>query len=250
MNKFVLVHGLPDHSGTWERLVPVLEQSANEIALIGLPGISDQNFLKETSSFFEIVEQLIAKIPFSDAIYIGHDFGAIIGILVAGLRPDLVSKLVLINGAAPSILKDQIVNNPDQAKRSSYAEKIIKNPEQTLSYNDYIFLKAYLFKDEIKASENYKKTLLELWERSVTQKNIGTYYRSFFGSSFDKVPIEQKTLQIWSTGDPFIGPGVRMQMKDEYPNHYYVNLETNSHWPHISHHEAVAHEIQKFLEIS
>lgn len=250
MNKFVLVHGLPDHSGTWEHLLPLLAQSSNEIAIIGLPGIADQKLLNENQSFFEIAEQLIAKIPFKDAIYVGHDFGAIIGTLVASLKPDLISKLVLINGAAPYVLKEQISLNPDQAKRSSYAEKIVKSPEQTLTYNDYIFLKAYLFKEEIRASEKYKKSLLELWSKSLTQKNIGTYYRSFLSSNFKRFQFNQTTLQIWSDADPFIGPGVQSQMKNDFSNHHIVNLETDSHWPHLSHTGIVAQEIQKFLEMS
>lgn len=94
MKMYVLVHGLPDHSGTWEKLLPIISRFSNEIAIIGLPGIGDEVELNKQFSLIEIAEQLISKIPFKNAIYIGHDFGAILGTMVANLKPDLVSKLI------------------------------------------------------------------------------------------------------------------------------------------------------------
>lgn len=248
MKNYVLVHGLPDHSGTWEKLLPIIAKTSNEIAIIGLPGISDGLSLKEDSSLIEIADRLAAKIPFKDAVYIGHDFGAILGTVVAQLRPELISKMILINGSTPTVLKNLIASNPDQAARSRYAEKIVKDPEQTLSYNDFIFLKAYLFKEEIGASEVYKQSLIKLWSKSLTQKNIGTYYRAFLNTQFDNVTFAQSALQIWSTRDPFIGPSVQSEMKSIFSNHKTFDLDSDSHWPQLSHVEIVGSVIEDFLE--
>lgn len=247
MKKIVLVHGLPDHSGTWEKLIPIISGISNEIAIIGLPGIGDNNLLNEQSTLFELANLLISKIPFSNATYIGHDFGAILGTVIASLKPELISNLVLINGSTPNILREQIRNNNDQATRSKYAEKIILNPEQTLTYNNFIFLKAYLFKEEIQASDLYKKSLVKMWNLSLTQKNIGTYYRAFMNTQIDPIKFNHKALQIWSTKDPFIGPTVQQLMKSEFKDHNQIDIETDSHWPQISHTDHIGKVIENFL---
>lgn len=246
MTHYLLIHGLPDHSGTWEKLEPLLEASHRNVMRVGLPGIDDDLLLDEHSSLEQLADLLILKIPPGNYTLIGHDFGGILGSLIAGRRPDLVSGLVMINGPAAFVLRDQIRNDPDQTARSKYAEKIITDPEKVLSAKDFSFLKSFLFKEEIGASKNYRDSLMENWRRPEKLKNIGTYYRGFLNGHFTSLTLSMPSLQIWSQGDPFLGPGVQARMKNEFPLHQVVEIPTDSHWPQISHPELIFATIEKF----
>jgi pimeloyl-ACP methyl ester carboxylesterase len=249
MSSIVLVHGLPDHSGVWEKLIPHLSGSSADISLISLPGITDEKVLDENCFFEDIMDQLVSKLPNQKSIYIGHDFGAILGTMIAQHRPDLISKLVLINGVTPDILISGIKTDNDQSARTQYANKISGAPEQVLSKNDYAFIKAFLFKDENSISEVYRNSIIKNWGNSQVLRNMGTYYRSILNSNHSKYLFNQATLQIWSPEDPFLGPFIQQQMKNRFPNHVFENLETLSHWPQLSMPELVATSILKFLEL-
>jgi hypothetical protein len=81
----------------------------------------------------------------------------------------------------------------------------------------------------------------------LTQRNIGTYYRAFLNTKFDNVTFKQSTMQIWSTKDPFIGPAVQSEMKSIFSDHKVFNLESDSHWPQLSHVETIGSVIEEFL---
>lgn len=249
MSSIVLVHGLPDHSGTWEKLLPLLFGNFSNISLVSLPGITDGKVLDENCFFEDIMDQLISGLPSQKSIYIGNDFGAILGTMVAQHRPDLISKLVLLNGVTPDILVSGIKSDPDQASRTQYANKIIEAPEKVLSKNDFAFIRAFLFQDENEISDAYRNSLLKNWGNNQVLRNMGTYYRSVLNSNHSKYLFDQPTLQLWSPEDPFLGPLVQEQMKMRFPNHVIENLETRSHWPQLAIPDLVATSILNYLEL-
>lgn len=177
MNPLVLVHGLPDNSGTWEKLYPLLTSKFPRISNIGLPGIGDSESILECGTFEKLADRLAQRLPQEPSIYIGHDFGGILGTMIAEKYPNLISKLILINAPTPDILRRAIATDTDQAARSSYAVKIQKDPIQILQKNDYAFLKYYLFNNENNLSAGYKNSLESMWSNDRTLVNMGRLKR-------------------------------------------------------------------------
>jgi len=231
LNSLVLVHGLPDHSGTWESLVPLLKPRFPNISLIGLPGIGDSESILECNTFDELADKLAEKLPKGPSIYIGHDFGGILGAVIAERHPKLISQLILINAPTVQVLREAIANDKDQAMRSSYATKIQEDPVGVLTKNNFAFLKYFLFTPEYNLSTDYLNSLITLWSNESTLLNIGHYYKLILNSELKgNGQFNQPASQIWSKGDPFLEPHVQRQMKIKFATHELYSFSHDSHW--------------------
>lgn len=97
----VLVHGLHDHCRTWDDLVPSLLPDAHVIAP-DLRGHGDSEWVKGAGySYLDYVydlHQLIQQSNLAPVTLIGHSLGGAIAALFAGIYPELVAKLVVIEG--------------------------------------------------------------------------------------------------------------------------------------------------------
>ncbi len=250
MNPLVLVHGLPDNSGTWEKLYPLLASKFSKISIVGLPGIGDSESILDCCSFDELSDRLVLRLPKEPSIYIGHDFGGILGTVIAEKYPHLISKLVLINAPTPDILRKTIANDSDQAARSSYAIKIQKDPIQILKKNDFAFLKYYLFKNENKLSDVYKASLETMWSDTLTLENIGQYYNLILNSELKVVGnFNQSLNQIWSKCDPFLGEVVKREMREKFHSNEFVEIQSESHWLQKSNPEMLTEIIYSSIKL-
>ncbi len=235
MNPLVFVHGLPDHTGTWERLIPLVTPNFPNVSSVGLPGLGDSISILDYQTFDEIADKLTERLPQGPSIYIGHDFGGILGSIIAEKYPQLISKLILINAPTPHILRAAIAHDQDQALRSSYATKIQSDPISVLSKNDFAFLKHFLFRPENNLSTEYLASLKNMWSNELTLLNIGHYYRLILNSKLQhKGEFKQPTTQIWSKDDPFLGPVIQKQMSTAFPEHEVYSISHDSHWIHCS----------------
>lgn len=231
MNPLVLVHGLPDNSGTWEKLFPLLTPRFSKISIVGLPGIGDSESILDCSSFEDLADRLADRLPKEPSIYVGHDFGGILGTVIAERYPHLISKLVLINAPTPDILRNAIANDTDQAARSSYAVKIQKDPIQILQKNDFAFLKYYLFKNENNLSDGYKNSLESMWSNDRNLVNMGQYYNLILNSELKVAgDFNQPLLQVWSKCDPFLGEVVKREMREKFYSNEFIEIQSESHW--------------------
>ena len=96
----VLLHGWPTHGELWRAQVPVLAET-RRVIVPDLPGYgkslvpTDVEF--SLDYFADIVDGLIDELEVSGCGLVGHDVGGPVAMLVAARRPDLISKLVLLN---------------------------------------------------------------------------------------------------------------------------------------------------------
>ncbi|MDZ7677693.1 MAG: alpha/beta hydrolase [Acidimicrobiales bacterium] len=100
----VLVHGIPGQGLAWERVEAGLRGSFDVVTpdLVGF-GKSDGPNRPTIESVgpaaqATALEGLLDDLGVRSAIVVGHDFGAPVGVLLAGARPDLVSALSLLSG--------------------------------------------------------------------------------------------------------------------------------------------------------
>lgn len=241
MNPLVLVHGLPDNSGTWEKLYPLLKPKFPKISIVGLPGIGDSESISDCCSFEDLADRLANRLPKEPSVYVGHDFGGILGTVIAERYPHLISKLVLINAPTPGILRNAISNDTDQAARSSYAVKIQKDPIQILQKNDFAFLKYYLFNNENNLSHDYKTSLETMWSNERTLESIGQYYNLILNSELKVAgDFNQPLIQIWSKYDPFLGEVVKREMREKFHSNEFVEIQSESHWLQKTNPELIA----------
>ena len=125
-NRLVLcLHGFPQSSHAW---LPELERLAADGYYAVAPdlrgyGKSDKpaavSAYKGTRLALD-VKEIIAGLGRERALVVSHDWGAVIGWLVAAFHPEVVERLVSINGPHPDIIKKALKSSQAQRKRSWY----------------------------------------------------------------------------------------------------------------------------------
>ena len=94
----VLLHGVPETSSCWADVAPALAAGRRVLAP-DLPGLGGSTFTGPYD-VVALVAQLAALLdgeglPRVDLV--GHDWGGVLALALAGLRPDLVRRLALVN---------------------------------------------------------------------------------------------------------------------------------------------------------
>jgi epoxide hydrolase 4 len=121
----VMIHGFPDYWGTWKPLMGELDGSYRVVAM-DLRGynLSDKPQGVENYSFPHLIADIEAVIKAegrSNAIIIGHDWGAAISWQLAMNRPDLVNKLIIMSVPHPAGFAREMATNKAQQAGSQYA---------------------------------------------------------------------------------------------------------------------------------
>lgn len=97
---FLLIHGLGDEADSWQKVFPLLAGQGRVLAL-DLPGFGRSDHPKRayTLNFFaDTVVALLEHLKIPQAVLVGNSMGAAVALRVAMRRPDLVARLVLVDG--------------------------------------------------------------------------------------------------------------------------------------------------------
>ncbi|HWG94919.1 MAG TPA: alpha/beta fold hydrolase, partial [Mycobacteriales bacterium] len=95
----LLLHGVPETSSAWSRLLPVLGRGRRVLAP-DLPGLGGSGY-GGPYDVPSLVAQLAALVeveaPGGRVDVVGHDWGGSLALALAGARPDLVRRLAVAN---------------------------------------------------------------------------------------------------------------------------------------------------------
>lgn len=95
----LLLHGVPETSSVWREVAPALAVGRRVLApdLPGLGGSAYSGPYDVPSVVAQLVALLDAELPGQRVDVVGHDWGGSIALGLAGIRPDLVRRLVVAN---------------------------------------------------------------------------------------------------------------------------------------------------------
>ncbi len=121
----VMIHGFPDFWYTWRHQMTALE-SDYRLAALDLRGYNRSDKPPGVDSYavpllMQDVEAVIRDQGEENAIVVGHDWGGAVAWSLAMYRPDLVSRLIVLNLPHPQGLARELANNPKQQENSQYA---------------------------------------------------------------------------------------------------------------------------------
>src|SRR5271169_1251721 len=104
MSSFVLVHGAWQSIGTWDRLVPLLENHGHKVITPVLSGLgTDQGHLSREITLQRHVEDVsreLSKLP-GQVVLVGHSYAGMIISGVAETNPVRVQRLVFLDAFIP-----------------------------------------------------------------------------------------------------------------------------------------------------
>jgi len=121
----LLLHGWPQTSLSWGRVMPALASSGIRCAALDQRGYSPGARPSEVSAYAlpHLVEDTVGAIEalgWESAHVVGHDWGAVVAWALAARRPELVRSLTALSVPHPRAFDQALRTDPVQWKKSAY----------------------------------------------------------------------------------------------------------------------------------
>jgi pimeloyl-ACP methyl ester carboxylesterase len=229
----VLLHGFPEYSYSWRKQLPALAAAGFRAVAPDLRGYGQSPKPRGIKNYkmTEIVGDVAAFIEElgGPVVVVGHDWGAVAAWYLAMMRPELVSRLVIVNVPHPLVILREIRRSMRQRLALSYQVffQLPLLPELTLKLFGRILLKrmARFTREEV-------STYLRAWRGSLT--TMLHYYRALPREHglLRRVlrPIEIPTMLIWGEGEPVFKTAVTDDLDNWVPDFRLERVANAKHF--------------------
>ena len=254
----VMVHGFPDFWYGWKNIILDLK-GKYKLIVPDTRGInlSDKPEGVENYKLKILVEDirgLVEALHLDKFILVGHDWGAMISFAYAGLYPESLKKLIILNGPHPKIGKSLAVTSEEQKKALSYVE-VFKRPDAPIlfSKDDFRGLRASgVFNNK---TEFDKDKYREAFSQPRALDSGFNYYRANANEPGEdngfndwSGNISVPTMIIWGMKDPYLKPIVLNAIENYVSNIKIVRSPIATHWVMDDDPELVISSIQDFIK--
>lgn len=257
----LFLHGWPEFWYAWKDLLPEFAKDHHACAVdmrgYNLSAMPPGVEAYRVPAIVADIRALVTKLGAHRIILVGHDWGAVIAWHFAAEHPEMVNRLVIINGPHPVILARELATNPEQQKASAYFNLLaMPNAEATLVQNDYQALQRLLTPW---ATEEERKQYLESWRRGIS--GGVNYYRAAGLKSpiseaemdaavraFTAGPSAVPTLVIWGEKDPYLLPENLIGLEKQVRKLNILRVPAAGHWIVHEQPKVVIQAIRDFLQ--
>lgn len=219
-----LVHGNPDSSRLWRRVIDNLGEYEGEIVAADLPGFADPAPAGFPATKEAYVEWIVARLEElgGGVDLVGHDWGSLLVQRVASIRPDLLAS-VACGGAAVDVDYPwhplaQVWQTPGEGERYM-AEEL--TPEFGIEHLVENGVPREDAEQNIWLTDHGKDSILKIYRSAI---EIGAEWQP------DLERVEVPAIVIWGRADPYVplefGEALARRMKGEL-----VVLECGHWWP-------------------
>ena len=256
----LMLHGFPEYSGAWEELAGRLKARFYCVA-------PDQRGYGQSYSpagveayrMHHLVEDLRGIITHlgGPLLVLGHDWGAATAYGLAMAHPDLVSKLIIMNGVHPIPFQRALVEDQDQIAASQYISWLRRDGSETvLAENNFAKLTS-MFAQAMDMDwlsgprlEGYRAA----WKNAEGVGTMVNWYRatplyvprvdednpSMPDMNPEAMRINMPHLLIWGKNDTALLPQSIQGIDDWVEDHTFVALADADHWLHHQQPDKVA----------
>lgn len=262
--KILMLHGFPEYSGAWSDLAPLLATQFHCIAPDQRGyGQSWRPAEPEKYKAALLVSDLVALIGDEPLIVLGHDWGASVAYALTIGRPDLVSKLIIMNGVHPAPFQRELSKGGPQTDASQYIHFLRREgSEDILAANDFEKLMG-LFSANMNMDWLSGDTLARYkaaWRDASGLRGMVNWYRAsplkiggpgeaIEGLTFDpaRLQVPCPHLLIWGTADTALRPETTQGLKAYAPDLTRIEIAGVDHWLHHQKPREVADAILGWL---
>ena len=263
----LLLHGFPEYSGAWDEVATQLSDRFYCIAL-DQRGYGQSYSPSDVAAYHiqYLVGDLVALIEHigGPLDVVGHDWGASAAYALAIARPDLLRKLVILNGVHPIPFQRALIEDADQIAASQYILWLQRaGSEQVLAADEFAKLQA-MFAGPMNLSwldQAQLKGYLAAWRDASGLKSMINWYRATglyvpkLGGDItppapldpDAMRIKMPHLLIWGLDDTALLPSSYVGLDalcDAFTLH---KISGADHWLHHQKPDEVAALIREFL---
>lgn len=242
----LLLHGFPQSSLCWARVVPLLTKAGLRTIAPDQRGYSVGARPTAVSAYSmpELVGDalgILDALGLSTVALVGHDWGAFVAWQLAGRHPERVRSLVAISVPHPRAMSEAMAADPDQQQRSAYFGLFRQEgkAEEVLLADDAKRLRAMFAGSGLTDSE-IAAHVGPLQAPGALTAAL-SWYRAMGRDDADLGPVSRPTTFIWSDDDPAIGRSAAEACERQVTGPYrFVELAEVSHWVPEQGPEAVA----------
>lgn len=263
--RLLMLHGFPEFSGAWEGVAMRLADRFHCIAPdqrgYGQTGGPDDVRAYRTSQLVADMEAIIGDAPLT---VMGHDWGAAVAYGLAMSQPDLVQRLIILNGVHPAPFQRELAKGGAQTEASQYIHTLRRDgSEDHFAADDFAKLQA-LFTARMRNDWATPELLTQYkreWGRPGRLKTMIHWYRASPlvvgqpGKAVAQTPqfdpetfrVRCPHLLIWGMGDTALLPESTHGLEDYAPDLTRVEFPDANHW--IAHQEpdGVARTIRQWM---
>ena len=263
--KLLMLHGFPEYSGAWNDLAPLLATRFHCIAPDQRGyGQSWRPAEVEHYKTAKLVSDMVALIGDDPVILLGHDWGASVAYALTIGRPDLVSKLIIMNGVHPAPFQRELAKGGPQTDASQYIHFLRREgSEDMLAADDFAKLMG-LFSAHMDMDWLQGETLAgykTAWRDASGLRGMVNWYRASplkIGQSgeaidnalsFDPARLQVRCphLLIWGEDDTALMPASTQGLEDYASDLTRVVIKGADHWLHHQKPSEVADVILNWL---
>lgn len=261
--RLLLLHGFPEYGGAWAELAPLLASHFHCIAP-DQRGYG-QSWAPEAVSDYaagKLVGDMVHLIGDQPLTVLGHDWGAAVAYGLAMFRPDLVERLIIMNGVHPVPFQRALAAGGAQTAASQYIHVLrAKGSEARFAADGFAKLLS-LFSANMDLSwlsGETREAYLTEWAREGRLRGMINWYRASPlavakpGEPLDAVPeLPHERLQvrcphllIWGAEDQALLPEATDGLEDFASDLTRVDIAGADHWLH---HQKPAEVAQVILD--
>ncbi|MFK7837958.1 MAG: alpha/beta fold hydrolase [Sulfitobacter sp.] len=264
--RLLLLHGFPEYGGAWETLAPLLAHRFHCIAP-DQRGFGQSWAPPEVSAYTgsKLVGDMAALVGEAPVYVLGHDWGAAVAYGLAMFRPELVRKLIIMNGVHPVPFQRALAAGGPQAEASQYIHYLrTEGSEARLAADNFAKLTSLFSANmdhgwsDAATMERYKRE----WGRPGRMRGMVNWYRAsplvvpkpgeplpeLPALPLDKLMVRCPHLLIWGTNDTALLPIATEGLEDVAPDLTRIDIPGADHWLHHQKPRAVADVILGWLE--
>ncbi|WP_394822686.1 alpha/beta fold hydrolase [Pendulispora albinea] len=252
----VLLHGFPQNSHTWRKHLPMLANAGFRAIAPDMRGYGASDKPKSVSDYapprlVDDVSALVRSLGYEKVHLVGHDWGAVVAFYVAALRPDVVDRLVILNGPHPDAYTRALLKSQAQRKRSWYvfAFQLPFLPERVLALKGTL---PRLFR--LSGPGVFSDDEIDTYTHAIRQPGAARAMVNYYRASAryrGRLPIiKRPTLVLWGEKDVALGTGL-LDGLDRYVESFDVQrFPDASHWLPEEKPDEVHSAIVRFLRPS
>jgi pimeloyl-ACP methyl ester carboxylesterase len=236
----LLLHGFPARWATWRRPMRALANAGFFAVAPDLRGYGDSDKPARVSAYssarlIDDVAAMVHGFGRQKVCLVGHDFGGGVAWGTAMTKPDLVSRLAILNSVHPVGFEREI-RKWSQLKKSWYVFFFLipRIPEWFLSRRDFRFVRRSLADDGL-SPEDIDDLLEGVRSPRALRAAIDWYRASFWDSVRRRLPrakVEVPTLVVWGDKEQHLNAVLADPPADWVSSARVVRIPEASHWVH------------------
>ena len=248
--KLLLLHGFPEYGGSWSDLAPLLSYRFHCIA-------PDQRGYGQSWAPLDVADyttsalvgDMVALIGDAPLTVLGHDWGAAVAYGLAMSHPELVERLIIMNGVHPVPFQRAMASGGPQTAASQYITYLREDgSENRLAEDDHAKLLA-LFSANMDLSwftETHADAYRTEWSRPGRLRGMINWYRAsplkvakpntpitnLREFPVDKLQVRCPHLLVWGSDDTALLPESTQGLEDFAKDLTRVEIPGADHWLH------------------